>query len=317
VTLAEAYGVTSWRVVAILLALFATVIASGFFLGRTRWSGARGLAWAIAVAALLLTERICDREPPGFRMLALCGALLYAMKGVVAVEARRAGSEPLGIGRWLAFAVGWFGMRPQAFARRAPGKPSRTLARRGSILLLAGAGLVALARLPDSRLITTLLLLPGLSLMGHFGLFNLLAAFWRRQGFDVGPLFRAPIAARSLGEFWSRRWNLAFAQMTALAVARPIERRLGRGGALLASFAFSGVLHEIAISWPVRAGFGGPSLYFALHGAATLAEEALLRRNLWPRGLAGRACTLVLLLLPVPLLFHGPFLRGTMWPLAR
>src|SRR5262245_27950119 len=104
-TLAEAYGATSWRVVAAVLALAAGLLASGFFLGRSRGFMARDLAWAIAVAALLLADRICDHEPPGFRMLALCFTLLYAMKGVVAVEARRNGSEPLGLGGWLAFAV--------------------------------------------------------------------------------------------------------------------------------------------------------------------------------------------------------------------
>jgi alginate O-acetyltransferase complex protein AlgI len=54
--------------------------------------------------------------------------------------------------------------------------------------------------------------------------------------------------------------------MTAMAVHRPLQRRLGRGPALLGSFLVSGLLHEVAISLPVRAGWGLPKLYFLLQG---------------------------------------------------
>jgi hypothetical protein len=49
------------------------------------------------------------------------------------------------------------------------------------------------------------LLLPGLSLVLHFGVFNLLAGAWRLAGVDCRPLFLAPLESTSLAEFWGRR----------------------------------------------------------------------------------------------------------------
>jgi D-alanyl-lipoteichoic acid acyltransferase DltB (MBOAT superfamily) len=180
---------------------------------------------------------------------------------------------------------------------------------------------VALARLAwvgtGSRLLATALLLPGLSLMLHFGAFNLLAGAWRCAGVDCTPLFLAPLRSKSLGEFWGRRWNLAFSQMTALAIYQPLVRRTGRRPALVASFLGSGLLHELAISVPVRAGYGLPLGYFALHGALLMVERhrARLGRPIDRPPWAGRLWTLGWLLVPLPILFHRPFLAGVVWPL--
>ena len=54
--------------------------------------------------------------------------------------------------------------------------------------------------------------------------------------------------------------------MTAIAIYQPMVRVAGRGPALVTSFLGSGLLHELAISLPVRAGFGLPFAYFTLHG---------------------------------------------------
>src|SRR5262249_59795281 len=123
--------------------------------------------------------------------------------------------------------------------------------------------------------LATLLLLPGLSLTVHFGLCNGLAGAWRSRGIACDALFRAPLRSQSLSEFWGRRWNLAFSEMTAIAVYRPLSPRTGRAPALLASFALSGLLHEMAISLPVHAGVGLPFLYFALQGTLVLLEPPL------------------------------------------
>src|SRR5262249_57909948 len=112
-----------------------------------------------------------------------------------------------------------------------------------------------------------LLALPGVSLVLHFGIINVLAGLWRQAGVDCRPLFRAPLLATNLGEFWGRRWNLGFSEMTAVGVYRPLLGPLGKSGATVAAFLFSGLLHELAISLPVKAGFGLPLLYFAVHGS--------------------------------------------------
>jgi alginate O-acetyltransferase complex protein AlgI len=247
----------------------------------------------------------------------------------------------LSLPRFLGFSLLWFGMRPGVFA---PGeqepRESRELIRRGVKRLVLGwvviAGAWAIMHSPlsdrpvlrlwgDSRafalswreLIATALLLPGLSLVVHFGLFNLIAGFWRQAGFDCRALFRAPFASKSLAEFWARRWNLGFTEMTSLAVFRPLRSRLGDRGAAFVSFLFSGLLHELAISVPVKAGFGLPMLYFLLHAFATTIGRRLDRAgaNFAQRPWLGWLWTMTWLLLPLPLLFHPPFLRGCFWPL--
>jgi hypothetical protein len=67
----------------------------------------------------------------------------------------------------------------------------------------------------------------------------------------------------------------------------------------------------------VRAGFGLPLLYFAIHGALMLAERGLERagRPIYRRAAVGRAWTTFWLLAPLPILFHRPFLRGVVWPI--
>jgi alginate O-acetyltransferase complex protein AlgI len=166
-----------------------------------------------------------------------------------------------------------------------------------------------------SRLLASLFLLPGLSLMLHFGLCNILAGAWRFRGVPCEALFRAPLRSQNLGEFWAKRWNVAFSEMTAIAVYRPLAASLGRGPALLAGFALSGLLHELAISVPVRAGFGLPLLYFLMHGGLVLVERALSRAGHPLQGWMGRAWTIFWVVAPLPILFHPPFLAGVIWPL--
>jgi alginate O-acetyltransferase complex protein AlgI len=307
-----------------VVAMVAGLLVVGYALQRTQ--GARGwgsvIAWSLLVAGIGAVDRLASGEPAGVRMLALIGYALVAMKVIVVVAERARGMAPLSLGRWLAFAVLWLGMQPRLFAkpRRGPLPGAGALFRRGAINAIAGEALIVLAWLAwrwwHSHLMVTVLLLPGLSLLLHFGFCNLLAGVWRFAGVPCAALFRAPLQARSLGEFWSRRWNLAFSEMTSIAVYRPLEKRVGRPLAVYPGFAVSGLLHEVAISVPVRAGFGLPLLYFLLHGALVLIEGVLARRGLAPRGWLGRAWTLFWLAAPLPILFHGWFLAGVVWPLV-
>jgi alginate O-acetyltransferase complex protein AlgI len=282
---------------------------------------ARAAAWLLVLVATAAAEHITRAEPPGIRMLGIISVLFYAMKAVVAVD----GGTRLGAWRFLAFAAAWPGMRPALF--ESVGSPARPGAGRvaghGFVCLAAGAGLVLLARLiarsSGSRELATLALLPGLSLILHFGILGILAGGWRALGADVDALFRAPLRSRSLAEFWGRRWNLAFSEMTAIGVYRPVSGWAGRPLGLAVAFAASGVLHELAISLPVRAGFGLPLAYFALHGGLLTVERWLEARGrpIYRRAWLGRVWTLGWLAAPLPLLFHEPFLRGVIWPLLE
>jgi alginate O-acetyltransferase complex protein AlgI len=314
-------------VVGAVAAVLAATLLLGLALTRLRPALALGPAWALTAGGVVAVERLTTTEPAGFRMVVLILALLWGLKAVVSVESQAEGQPRLTPGRWLAFATLWPGMRPALFLHA--GGPARSGAGRllvsGTQNLALGVVLCILARLvwvsvsaeSGSRLLATALLLPGLSLVLHFGLFNIVAGAWRRMGVDCRPLFQAPLRSTSLAEFWGRRWNLAFSEMTARVVYRPLVGRVGEGGATLGAFVFSGLLHELAISLPVHAGYGLPMLYFTLHGLLVLVEGRLARagmpvdRPAW----RGRLWTLAWLVLPLPILFHPPFLRGVVWPL--
>jgi hypothetical protein len=305
-----------------LAALLAAALLATFVLMRhAPGRGARPAAWILLVGAVAAVDRLCLREPAGFRMLALIAAGLLGMKAIVLVEERRRGAPPLAPARWLGFTLAWPGMQPRLFARPVAGAlpGARALLGRGAVRLAGGVLLIALSRLAwahlHSRALASIGLLAGLSLVLHFGLCNLMAGAWRARGLPTDALFRAPLRSQSLGEFWARRWNLAFSEMTSIAVYRPLSRGLGRGPAIFAGFLASGLLHEMAISLPVRAGFGWPMLYFALHGGLVLVERALTAKGHPLGGWAGRAWTVLWLVAPLPLLFHRWFLEGVLWPL--
>lgn len=318
----ESYVPASTTLVAAIVAgLLVVLLAGGILARKGPVRASRAAAWILLLAGVAAVERLTSSEPPGVRMLALIAAALLPLKILVVVEERAQGGAPLTFLRWLEFAAGWIGMQPAYFARprHGPLRGAGALLARGTAHVALGAVLILAARLAwtstHSRLLATLLLLPGLSLLVHFGLCSLLAGAWRARGVPCDALFRAPLRSTSLSEFWGRRWNLAFSEMTALAVYRPLSPKVGRGAALFASFIVSGLLHEMAISLPVRAGFGLPLLYFAIHGTLVLVERALARAGRPIGGVLGRAWTLAALALPLPLLFHRPFLEGIVWPL--
>ena len=317
-----AYVPSSAMVVLSVGSLLLGALLAGYamqHLGSLRLS--RLLSWGLLVAGTAAVASICHEEPPGVRMLALIAFALLAMKSIVLSEERAGGLASLSFGRWLAFAAGWPGMQARLFAgpREGPLPEARALVVRGVLRIVLGAALLVLARLAwtslHSRLLASIGLLSGLSFVLHFGLCNVAAGLWRFLGIPCEALFRAPLLSRNLGEFWARRWNLAFSEMTASAVYRPLKPSVGRGPALLAGFLVSGLLHEMAISLPVRAGFGLPLLYFVLHGGLVLVEGALSRSGHALTGGLGRAWTVFWLVAPLPLLFHEPFLAGVLWPI--
>jgi alginate O-acetyltransferase complex protein AlgI len=278
----------------------------------------RALAWGTLAAAVAGGVLLTRGEPAGNRMLLVCGAVFCAMKLVVTAEGRL-GVRPMPtLARWLAFHFFWPGMRPWAFAAENAGpRPGAARMIVGGLLTTAlGLALISAARALGTegpRYVPALALgLLGLGLTLHFGAFRALAGFWRLRGMGVVPLFDAPQRSRSLAEFWGLRWNRAFSEMAQVALHRPLSARLGPAIAVLVTFLFSGLLHELALSVPARAGYGFPMLYFAVHGVLTLLEPRLGIRGRW-----GNVWTLGWVLLPVLMLFHPPFLEACIVPLLE
>lgn len=296
------------------------VLGLGYSCGRRAAGTARVWAWLLVGATIGAALWILNDQPGGVRMLGLIGLTLWAMKAVVAAESAAHG-RILGLSAWLRFAA-WPGMQPAQFARQRqqPLCGWRTLIRLGlgrlalAVVLLLAARRLAANAAPAWQVMAVAL--PALSLLLHFGLFNLSAGLWRYAGVPCQRLFRSPLRSTSLAEFWGRRWNRAFTEMTRLAVYEPLRRHTNRRVALLATFAFSGLLHELAISVPARQGYGGPTAYFAVHALLVCGEQTPQMRSwLTAHRLLARAWTIFWLVVPLPLLFHTPFLRGMVWPL--
>jgi alginate O-acetyltransferase complex protein AlgI len=312
-------------VLGIGLILFLTLII-GYSLTRiTKYILSIRLAWSYLLLATILVERMEQAQPSGFRMLSIILVMLFSMKSIVTIEYYRDKQNKLSFIQWLAFAVGWFGMKPGLFEELGGSRKegSTNLFFFGISRIVIGSVLLYLANLLAVSyngfyilMIIIGLSLAGISLILHFGILNVSAGMWRLLGADTRMLFRSPLLSTSLSEFWGRRWNIAFSEMTSIGIYRPLKKSLGVTKATLVAFLFSGLLHELAISVPVKAGLGLPLLYFLIHGLLMLVEKALekkgliIGKNKW----IGRGWVLFWLLLPMPLLFHKYFLKGIILP---
>lgn len=155
----------------------------------------------------------------------------------------------------------------------------------------------------------------GIVFVLHFGVFHLLSCLWRSVGVAAVPIMNWPIVSQSMTEFWGRRWNLAFRDLTHRLVFLPLIHRLGPLRALLLGFVISGVIHDLVISWPASGGWGLPTCYFLLQGAGITFERTGIGKSLGlGRGLIGRLYCWLLIALPSPLLLHHPFIDRVILP---
>lgn len=216
-------------------------------------------------------------------------------------------------GRQLAAYLSWPGVNPAPFLYPGRSRAGTPMAR-GALTMAAGitAGILLVWAAPGlSRDAVGWLGIAVLLTTVHLGFSDVLSGWFGRR-YPVRRLFADPLASRSLREFWSLRWNTAYAEMNRVVFGPLAHRWCGRY-ANPALFALSGLLHEAAISLPVLRGFGGPAAYFLLHAAAVRLEPRIgLSR--WPRPLA-RLWTWCWILAPLPLLFHAPFREGLVVPL--
>ncbi|MDG2168236.1 MAG: MBOAT family protein [Opitutales bacterium] len=126
---------------------------------------------------------------------------------------------------------------------------------------------------------------------------------------------KSPLLSKSLSEFWSERWNRAFNRLANLYFFKPTIRAVGLRSAIVFTFLISGLIHELVISVPARDGYGLPTLYFLIQGAGIVIERGnLVRRPNRLNGWKGHLFTWVILILPLPLLFHKPFLNNVIIP---
>lgn len=281
------------------------------------------IAWLLVVVTVVFSLAITEGETALCRMIVIVGLQLLSMKVVVYVFA--SAREPrLNFIQWMAFALGWFGMRPYLFQSLfSRPLPFARILVKGLSRIVIGIALLYVSFLVDQAFITNyfaaaLSLVMGLSFILHFGILNIVTALWRSLGVDVRELFKSPYKSKSLKEFWGQRWNIAFAEMTAIVAYKPLKKKYSRVFAMTICFLVSGLLHEIAISFPVMAGFGLPMLYFSIHALLMYWEEssAFVKRII-AHPITSHIWVLGWLLLPMPLLFHKPFLEQVLVPLRQ
>lgn len=293
----------------IFLVLF--LVGFGFVMARRgplHW--ARLAAWSFLAGAVALVHGLMLDSDPVARMVGICLVLLAGMKGLVFIEwsAERPRKNVLDLHTYLLFALAWFGMDPGAFVERKKGLSWRADVGIGLVCMLLGTLGAWLVWHMEWRHVLIVFL--PMSLGFHFGALRVLKGAYRAWGYRVRTLFPNPLRAQGVADFWSRRWNSGYSQMMARVIGRPLEAAIGRpckGGVLLAIFIASGLLHELAITLPVRAGYGLPTCYFALHGALIFAEKFL---SPWMR----RVLVTVAVLAPLAWLFPRDFQEEVLLP---
>ena len=136
---------------------------------------------------------------------------------------------------------------------------------------------------------------------------GVIALLFMAAEYSLPPIHRHPIAARSVGEFWGRRWNIVVSAWLRTFVFMPIANRNHIGLGIMLAFLVSGVLHGWLLLFPVGVWAAlSQLLFFLIQGVVVLAENRL-RIHTWPVA-AARAWTLIILLASSPL-FIEPGLR--------
>ena len=263
------------------------------------WRFGGKLPWWLAPALGLVLLASDFQQPPAFRLLAASLLFLYLMK---AAALAKIGSRPARLGA-VAYLTVWPGIDPTPLSKG--GEPSEDTGRafqRGLASVGIGSALLLPLMLVGPQVPRAVAEWSGIAailLIVHLGIGGMLYAVLHLANLPVRPLFDRPLASRSLRDFWTKRWNRPFVEMDRVLFIEPLRRRFGIHGAMFGVFLISGLLHEMAISYPSGAGWGGPLLYFAIQGAAVLLEAK------WRK--TSRLATWLVILLPLPILFHTAF----------
>ena len=276
----------------------------------------------IVCLAIPITSVLMARHLPGWAFMWLMAASLWLSLKLLTVFDYGRSAGKLSPSRLVGYLLAWPGMDAREFFTNQvnPQKPSACFVLGG--LLAIGGGLFLLLHASPMAAISPLLggwiAMIGGVLTLHFGIFKLLAGIWQRAGIPVTPLMNSPLKAKSLAEFWGRRWNTGFSIPARRLLIEPLAPKIGAPAATLLVFVVSGLLHELVISLPARAGYGLPTLYFLVQGLAVLFERSKLGRKIGlGQALRGRCFMFLITAGPVFWLFHPPFVKNVILPLLE
>lgn len=246
------------------------------------------LVWAPLLGILFL-----PLQTPGQRLAAMSLHLLFAFKASLLLRQTRAQVQAMDPRGFLLYFTLWPGIDPQPLSHRVTDLvfPARWFVQGWATMIVCAVLAAGLAL--HQQLTPPLMLMAVLGFV-HLGYSDVLSALMRLAGFPVQRLFPDPLTSRTSLEFWAKRWNQPFVELNRLFLphSSPTQKMV-----------VSGLLHEAALSFPAGGGWGGPLGYF-------LVQAALLRTSSRLLSWAG-------LLLPLPFLFHQPFLKEFLQPLAQ
>lgn len=281
----------------------------------------KAIGW-LPISVLPLTAVACrDSLPPWVFMWILSFAIYLSLKWLTWWRARSRIIHPAW--RSVAYLLAWPGMDADAFldVRQRVPRPSPSTWLLAAFESGVGAVLfwIVSRSIPQGQaLLRGWVGMLGLTMLLHFGTFQVAALMWQSFGVKAEPIMSAPLRATSLGEFWGKRWNLGFRQLAHELVFRPLHRSLGAGTAGFLVFVVSGLIHDLVISVPARGGYGLPTIYFALQGVGVAVERSRVgKRHGLGRGIRGWCFMVGFLTAPVFWLFHPWFVMRVILPFMR
>jgi alginate O-acetyltransferase complex protein AlgI len=275
-------------------------------------------AWLPLVVLPIAVGLFTYDWPPWLFMWTLTVSLYAGLKWLSFAGSGNTGDST--IGRSLVYLLLWPGMDAKSFFA-FPQDVEHPLLREWLLAVskMALGVFLVFAAVPfveHDRMVAAWIGMTGIAFTLHFGLFHLLSVVWRRVNYDAPPIMNAPILATSLSDFWSKRWNLAFRDLAHTYVFRRFVGQLGIAGATMAVFFVSGVVHDVAISGPAGGGYGLPTLYFLIQGSSVLFERSRIGKRIGKgNGVIGRLFCAAVVLGPIGLLFHAPFVERVVVPM--
>ena len=283
---------------------------------RRRWLG-----WLPVFLLPIITLPFRTHLPNWIFMWLFVTAMFAGCKWVTWRRAQ-IGNRPTKIARTLGYLLAWPGMDANSFLNgQHDQKPKLREWLWAASRLLAGVALVCLAAkatITTQTVTNAWIGMFGVTLVLHFGSFHLIALAWQRAGVPAKPLMQSPLRATSLAAFWGVRWNTAFNKLVNDLAFRPLARRTGVAWATMGVFAISGVIHELAISFPARGGYGLPFGYFILQGAGVLIERSTFGRTLGlAQGGHGWLFMFIFTAAPAYWLFHPAFVHNVILPMLQ
>lgn len=279
------------------------------------------LDWLPLIALLVATLPFRAQLPNWLFMWLFVTAMFAGCKWLTWRRAKTLHPQP-NPPRTLGYLLLWPGMDAKAFlTSHCANKPKVSEWLLATCRLATGLALLWLAAhgtLTGNHIANAWLGMFGLTLVLHFGSFHLAALAWQRAGFPAKPLMQSPATATSLADFWGARWNTAFNKLVHDLAFRPLARRVGITWATLGVFTISGIIHELAISFPARGGYGLPLGYFILQGLGVLIERNRFGQVLGlGHGFRGWSFMFVFTAGPAYWLFHPTFVQNVVLPMLQ